>query len=368
MKTVCEKDMCTGCHLCFDICPKKAIEIRDTGFQLNAVMGEACVDCGACKGKCPQNTNVNKNKYRFMKQGWAEDDKIRRDSSSGGVATALIKSFLERDGVVCSCIFDQGNFTFMITEDAAKYGAFKGSKYVKSDPSGMYRKIKEYLQNGRKVLMVALPCQIAAAKMYLGERYGEQFYTVDLICHGTPSKELLDSYLKECGVDIDGSDSISFRNGIKYGLSVNHKRLEPVGVVDLYLLSFLCSTIFTENCYHCRYASTERVSDLTLGDSWDNTFPAAEKQKGISLILCQTEKGKTLLDNAKLELFDVDESRVLSSQAQLRSPSQKDKKREKFIMTYQNDHFMTAARRTFRYKWFKQRIKKILILMGLLRP
>ena len=53
---------------------------------------------------------------------------------------------------------------------------------------------------------------------------------------------------------------------------------------------FLNSTSYTENCYECKYAKTERISDLTLGDSWGSRLTEDEIHKGVSLALCQTEK------------------------------------------------------------------------------
>ena len=60
------------------------------------------------------------------------------------------------------------------------------------------------------------------------------------------------------------------------------------------MISFLTALSDTENCYSCKDAQEKRPGDITLGDSWGTELPENEWKKGISLILCQTEKGITL--------------------------------------------------------------------------
>lgn len=42
------KEKCTGCGACVDICPVQAIKIENK----KAVVSEECVDCGACLPQC----------------------------------------------------------------------------------------------------------------------------------------------------------------------------------------------------------------------------------------------------------------------------------------------------------------------------
>lgn len=44
-----DKSKCTGCGVCVDLCPVKAIKLKDN----KAVISDACIDCGACLGQCP---------------------------------------------------------------------------------------------------------------------------------------------------------------------------------------------------------------------------------------------------------------------------------------------------------------------------
>ena len=196
MKTVCTKDNCTGCMACVESCPKNAIKIVDELDSYNAIINEEqCVNCDLCRKVCQNNRNVKFTQPIMWKQGWARDTLVRSSSSSGGVAQAIERAFVRTGGIVCSCAFEKGTFGFMFAESEKEVEKFKGSKYVKSNPSGIYKKIKEYLIAGRKVLFVGLPCQVEAVKCYVGEKLDNSLYTVDLICHGSPSPKVLDNLL-----------------------------------------------------------------------------------------------------------------------------------------------------------------------------
>jgi ferredoxin len=50
MSAIVEKDVCTGCTACVDVCPVEAISMQDEKAVIDA---EKCTDCGACIGECP---------------------------------------------------------------------------------------------------------------------------------------------------------------------------------------------------------------------------------------------------------------------------------------------------------------------------
>ena len=77
-------------------------------------------------------------------QGWV--DATRQTSSSGGVATGLMESFIRNGGYVAACLFKNGEFVFDITNDLNYAKKFAGSKYVKSNPQNIYKKVSERLE------------------------------------------------------------------------------------------------------------------------------------------------------------------------------------------------------------------------------
>ena len=341
MKTVCQDNMCVGCRACISVCPAKAIVIVDSIEANNAVINtELCINCSKCERVCPNISMRELKKPILWKQGWAEDE-IRRTSSSGGVASAIIKSFILSGGYVASCLFENAEFCFDITNDLEMARKFAGSKYVKSNPERIYTEAKNLLKVGQRVLFVGLPCQSAAIQNYCGEEFSKNLYTVDLICHGTPSPKILKQFIEEQGFDWGSIFDIQFRNNEHFGLAKDGKRITPECVMDSYMRAFLQSVNYTENCYLCRYAKTYRVSDITLGDAWGQM--ADKSSEGVSLVLCQTPKGFNLLEGANLHLEEVDFEKAVEGNHQLQHPSIKHPGRERFLNVIKHGYSIRKA-------------------------
>jgi len=360
MGTVCKEDMCTGCKACVSICPKGAISIIDSLSSYNAVIdSEKCINCNACHRVCQVNSKVTLISPRVWYQGWCIDDNVRGRSASGGLASELAQSFIKNGGFVYSCVYQDRDFVFKKVSEEDLFEKIPGSKYVKSNPLGVYESIKADLKSGEKVLFIGLPCQVFALKKYLFEPLQQHLFTVDLICHGSPSPKLLWKYLSEHGIkDIK---NIRFRNKQRYGLFTDYESIVPFGIADRYMISFLQAYNYTENCYSCRFAGDKRTSDLTIGDSWGSALSVDEQKKGISLILCQSDKGETLLNTANVHLEAVNIENAKAHNAQLNAPEKRPDKR---------DLFFREIKKGAKYDWavfkcrpflcLKQDLKKVL--------
>ena len=369
MKTVCTKDMCTGCMACVERCPKNTIRIEDGIWSYNAVIQEdLCVDCGLCHKVCPQNTNAAASAPAAWYQGWAEEENLRSGASSGGFAGGIATGFLKDGGAVCSCCFNQGEFTFAFAETVEEIARFAGSKYVKSNPLGIYSETQKRLQNGQRILFIGLPCQVAALSNYIPASLRQNLYTVELICHGTPSPKVLECFLNRNGKTLNGLQEIQFRQKGNFQIHADGQPVGTKGVRDSYMMAFLNAACYTENCYHCRYAHIERVADLTIGDSWGSALPEAEQKKGISLCLCQTEKGKLLLEAAALHLEPVDLDVAVANNQQLQKPVEKHGKRDGILYAVSKKKgFDKAVFRSCPKQYFRQFVKKALIRCGVLK-
>ena len=74
------------------------------------------------------------------------------------------------------------------TEEQIK---IKGSKYIQSDMNDIIKKVQEDLADNKKVLFSGTPCQVAAVNACVKEKYKENLYTCDIVCHGVPSEFIL---------------------------------------------------------------------------------------------------------------------------------------------------------------------------------
>ncbi len=360
MKTVCKKNKCTGCMACTEICPKNAIKIEDAISTYNAVIqDDICIQCGACYKVCQVNQKTESFKPTSWVQGWIRDPQLRKKSSSGGAARALSDAIIDDGGVVYSCTFKEGEFIYEAATTKEELSKFSGSKYVKSNPIGIYKQIRERLKTGVKVLFIGLPCHVSALKHILGEQ--ENLITVDLICHGTPSPKLLEIYLNQQGIRLDDLDNISFRTKSNFRLNSNKKYINKGSIRDSYSIAFLDGLTYTDNCYSCQYAMKKRVSDITIGDSWGSKLDVQEQKKGLSLVLCQTLKGENLLKKSDFHIEKVDLDRAIECNHQLSAPVKKHKSTDIFFKALiDQQNFDNLVRKYLPIAIIKQYIKLIL--------
>ena len=367
MKTVCELNKCAGCMACIDICPKGAIEIKDSLSTYNAVIDEnKCIGCNACHKVCQANHPASARDPINWQQGWIENTEMRKECSSGGAATAISKGFLENGGIVCGCTFNEGKFIFEFAENEDELKKFIGSKYVKSNPTGIYKEIKDKLKREEEVLFIGLPCQVAALRNFIGSNLSDKLYTIDLICHGTPSPRVLDIFFKQYGLTLSDLKDIKFRVKAKFQIYGDYKGIITKGISDRYSIAFLNALTYTENCYSCPYAKRERVSDVTLGDSWGSELAIDEQKKGISLILSQTEKGNELLKLANLHSETVDIEKAIANNHQLEYPSFKPTGRDKFFAGLKDRKFNSLVFKQLPKQCLRQDVKKILIKLQII--
>lgn len=107
---ICDLDKCTGCMLCYNLCPVNAITIKGDryGFSIPEIDSVKCIKCNICKSKCPQNND--KNKFLMSKDVyamWSKDTNLRMDSTSGGVFSGLAEAVIKAGGCVYGAAFDE---------------------------------------------------------------------------------------------------------------------------------------------------------------------------------------------------------------------------------------------------------------------
>ena len=171
----------------------------------------------------------------------------------------------------------------------------------------------------------------------------ENLITVDIICHGVPSQKLFFDELSELNINSSDVKTVSFRNEKGYLLSIdsfdNKILYADDSINNNYYRNFLNGNFFRENCYNCRYACKERVSDITIGDFWglsDDCKIKDDEFKGISVALANTEVGLTLINSVKDKCFIEERSiqEACKTNEQLNHPMKKNDAYSIYVKNY----------------------------------
>lgn len=319
---ICNKQLCTGCAACFNVCPKKAIsmEFDEEGFLYPVINREICIECGLCQKTCPiiNAKQDNPSQPISVYAGYINDIKVRKKSASGGAFPVFAQYYYSlKDGMVAAAMFDEHlKLCHTLSNEKKLLSKFQGSKYVQSEIGTIYEEILKQLQKGTQVLFVGTPCQVAGIKSFLRKDY-DNLLTIDLVCHGVPSPKLFQSYLKQVGV----SSKNKYRDFFfrKYGDSeyFHHSVSNKLGLLKQispskhsYICAYLKGWLHRESCYHCPFAAIPRQGDCTIADFWGvlsgKVAFSGDRTKGVSMIMINNQKGQDIFEHIK-QFFYLEE-------------------------------------------------------------
>lgn len=309
------KEECTGCGACANICPQNSIKMQkdDMGFLYPYIIGN-CIDCGNCRIVCNTRTEKRgKLDQLTIYAAWSKDERIRFSSTSGGIFSELALSVINMDGMVSGAQYaDNCLVEHAIVGDASSLNRLRQSKYVQSDLKNIYKKIKRFLKNDKKVLFCGTPCQVAALRAYL-QKEESNLYTIDFICMGVNSPKAYLSWISEIE---KGQNKKVQRVWFKYKNKGWKKSpfvtkicfsdgtgIDLCGEDNKYMQGFLQDKVFIRPCCgNCQFKGISRQSDITLGDFW-GIDKSLDDDKGTSMVMLNSEKGKNLFHLASSRII-----------------------------------------------------------------
>ena len=348
-----DKKKCCGCGACMQICPKNCITMRadNEGFLYPVVDTSICVQCGACEKVCPFNSVYEQQKPLNTYGVINTNEQTRLTSSSGGAFTALARTILTQNGIVFGACFDKDcQVVIAYAEDEDSLEAFKGSKYVQARVGESFSKCKFFLIQNKIVLFSGTPCQISGLKHFLKRDY-DNLYTVDVVCHGAPSPMVWETYLNWCKRQNPGLfpiRNISFRDkcsgwkGYSFTIKGQNCTLSTPYKYNPYMKAFLWDVILRPSCYECKAKAGASHADLTLGDFWgvDRIMPSVDDNKGVSLVLANSIKGKELINKAvELNVFAADYDKAVYYNPAIVNPVKPHPKRNSFFKNFYSTDF-----------------------------
>lgn len=340
-----DKSDCCGCFACYAKCPVQAILMQEDseGFKYPEVNTSKCVECGICEKVCPiineKVINIQMNQLYYAAK--SREEYVRQTSSSGGVFSVISDYILDQNGAVYAVGYNEKNeVVHKLARTKKERDRLKGSKYVQSNLDNCFKKIKNDLDNGIITLFVGTPCQVSGLNNFLGKAYNN-LITLDFVCHGTPSPGLWEKYLEL--ISQKGKVyNFQFRNK-KFGWrnsSVCYEQnenfiYEPI-VYNQFTVIYFSHFMTRPSCHKCHFTSYKRVSDITVSDFWNikDVSEVVDDNKGISMIMINTLKGKDIFDNIKGKLHYNKCEKQNTEQPQLNYPSRPSVLRSRFVEDY----------------------------------
>lgn len=386
-------DSCTGCSACKQKCPQKCISMIENseGFLYPNIDKSKCIHCNLCEKVCPINKYIISGDRLEKTIAYAainKDEVTLKDSSSGGMFSVIAEKVLDQHGIVFGCVFnDKLEAEHIYINSKKDLHKLRGSKYVQSNVRDTFRDTESFLKQGIVVLYTGTPCQIAGLKSMLNKEY-TNLYTIDLICHGTPSQKIFNKYIEYLEYkDRYKISTYRFRykdvtekrqlelHTCRY-LSKKYKLLKYPNF-NSYLYAFRNAYIYRESCYKCKYTNLDRPGDFTIGDYWgiENYHKDFNNHNGVSSLILNTNKSKILFEEISTNLRFVNSKPeyIQSGNGNLKHPSIRPDIRDIIYTELDDKGFKYIAIKYFRPKKyyitaikavipnsFKKSIKKIL--------
>lgn len=351
-----DKSNCCGCTACEASCGVHAIKmIPDIqGFKYPIVDVSKCIDCGLCENVCPfinpQIPDIQSLQKIYGVRLKNEED--LRKSQSGGAFMAIAEWGITNGFKIYGVVLDE--FLKVRHRSATtmeEIFCFRGSKYVQSDLDGIFREIISRLKKNDKILFVGTGCQVAGLinlckTLKINQK---NLITIDLICYGVPSPKYWEDYLnwmeKKYGAKII---SANFRDKEKgWSNSQNSLILENGRKVFPYE-NFYQPLLFRRSCNKCHFTNFNRKSDITIGDFWgiDKVKPEYSiDNKGVSLVLLNTETGKLLFESIKVNLLYFETTKEMCAQPQLLRPQPIFQSKEDWELLYEKYGYNVAIKK-----------------------
>lgn len=298
---------CYGCGACALSCPTDAIEMLEDkkGFTYPTLNEEKCINCGACGNICIYR---KEQKQKFRHKLYAVQNKsteVLEHCQSGGIFDAFSDAVIGDGGKVYgSIVCDNLSVKHIGSCHAYDRDKMRGSKYVRSELGiECIKKIGTDLGQGKSVLFTGTPCQCAAINALYGTY--DNLFTVEFICHGTPSQNLYKDYIKWFEGKIGRKiKSVFFRIQAWKSEGLHTMLLEGDNEKQYfnsdYSALFYSHLGHRESCLKCGFANKNRQADITMGGFLDlNLFESFGNKYSVSMCILNSEKGHELFDRIK---------------------------------------------------------------------
>ena len=385
---ITDKKNCCGCSACVQRCPKQCIRLEEDteGFLYPQVDEETCIKCGLCEKVCPILNQADKLSVLEVLAVKNPNDEERMNSSSGGVFLPLAREVINQGGVVFGAVYDESwEVHHVYAEKIEDVYPMMGSKYLQSKIGNSFKDAERFLKQGREVLFVGSPCQIAGLRTYLRNKQYSNLLAVDFLCHGVPSPGVWRRYLAETygGYDAKEQSRLQATAGKNSVLLSSLNATSPIGAIKFrdkresgwkkyrfivrqksaskadqntvlssdihymnpFMQGFLSDIYLRPSCYACKCKNGVNHSDMTIADFWgiNQIAPEFDDDKGVGLVLLNTKKGEEYFSRFPMDMMPSNLEKAHYYNGGFNEHTKAHPKRDQFFFLIENGKSIKAA-------------------------
>lgn len=368
---------CTGCSACYSICPVECIKMvtDQLGFLYPEIDSKKCIDCGKCRRICPQNVPVkgNVNGSQNAYAAISKDYHIWKRSSSGGAFSEICRAWGDNKTIIIGAAWNGLKVEHICVEGIDNITPLCKSKYVSSDMNDIFKLIKEYLEEEKKVIFCGTPCQVAGLKAYLGKK-DDKLLLIDLICHGVGSPKvfsesirILEEQFKITILKYGFREKKRFYNQDHISKIQDNRGRSLLIENDPFIQLFTSQRCLRMSCgKNCNFRNSDRQGDITIGDFkyFARVYPEKTGEKrNYSVIIFNNQFGKNILNNLKksMIMYPCSISDVKQYNPIFHRHTWFAEDREEFVSDFQHDSRKAIQKWTTSAKKYKRSIKRMVL-------
>jgi coenzyme F420 hydrogenase subunit beta len=261
-----------------------------------------------------------------VRTGYATDDTLRHQASSGGALSAVLLYLLDAglvDRVVQTAADSKAPIDNVTVVSTSRGDVFQaaGSRYA---PSAPLSALRDELARPGRFAFVGKPCDIAALRAYVAREPALSAkipYCLSFFCAGIPSRSGTGAILDRLGVAAEDLSAFRYRGDGWPGFATATAR-DGRQLRMSYAQSWgdILSKHVQFRCKICPDGSGG-FADLVCADAWygdERGYPSFEESDGRSLVIARTEAGEELVRRAAaagyLDVEDIDIDEVAKMQ------------------------------------------------------
>lgn len=273
--------------------------------------------------------------YSDLYAGYVVEGDYRKNASSGGMATWILKELLEKkyiDGVIHVKPADDGDgilFKYGISKTVEEISANSKSRYYPVEFSDVINMVKE---TEGSYAIVGIPSFITEIRLLakfdpiVGQRIK---FTIGLICGHQKSAKYAENLAWQCGIKPGNLKSIDFRLKDQ-NLPASDYSTRITGIIDGQERTIIRSQkdffgsdwghgFFKTNFSDYTDDAMNETADVSLGDAW--LQPYVNDGLGNNIVITRNETISNIIKDGiadgKVKLDELSLERIISSQAGL---------------------------------------------------